>query len=312
MAKRRTQGTDEWLAQRRLGVTSTDIGPILGVSPYRSEGDVARSKTGAVEEHDAETERRFRLGRGLEPVVKIEDELEHDVRLRRVDRFIVSTEDPILRTSLDYERVGERTIVEVKTSTSRARWRDGLPEDVEAQVRWQMGVSGYPRAHVAALLYGDTLACFDVEHDEDTWRALVTIAEDFWRRVLDGGPFEETRASVSRAWPLDDGTMMTATEELDEAVNALLITRAHLADLSEKEDRLVAAIQTKMGPATALLGSGYRITWKRTKEVRETDYKALASDALGALADPIRIVELTDRHTTTRPGSRRFTVKETE
>ncbi len=302
------QGSDEWLAQRRRVVTSTDIPAILGISPWASEGDVARAKRGEEEPPDAGTARRFRLGHALEEVVRAEDEIEHGTKLRRVHRFI--TRGDIAGTSLDYERVGERTIVEIKTTGGRA-FDDGLPEYVEAQVRWQMGVARYPRAHVAVLRSGSQLICYDVEHDEATFDGLKVIAADFWQRYLAGGPFAETRDSVRRAWPRDDGTELDAEPPVVEAVDDLVTTRGTIAQLKEHEDALVAAIQTRMGPATAINGPGWRVTWKQAKDTEVTDYKTQAHDALRALADhdPAAAEVLTTIHTNTRPGSRRFLVR---
>jgi len=302
-------GSEEWLAERRLGVTSTDIPAILGVSPWTSEGDVARAKAGQEVEVDEETARRFRVGRALEAVIRAEDEVEHGIKLRRVHRFIVDPDRPLLRTSLDFERVGERVIVEAKSSASRD-WDAGLPEYVEAQVRWQMGVARYTRAHVAALRFGQTLLCFDVEHDSATFEQLVVIAEDFWRRFEAGGPFTETTASARRAWPTDDGSVEYADTETEEAIEDLIQTRARLALDKAREEALKAAIQTRMGPASRLLYRGGAITWRRTKEITETDWKSLANDALVELADPITTEGLIVKHTTFQPGVRRFVVRE--
>lgn len=302
------QRTDEWYAIRRTGVTSTDIAAILGISPYRSEGDVAREKlTGEREEPDAATARRFRLGHALEDVIRGEDVAEHGIALRRVNRFIVDPNRPRLMTSLDFERVGERTIVEAKSGSGRA-WEHGLPEHVEAQVRWQMGVARYPRVHVAALRFGTTLDCYDLDHDEATFAGLVVIAEDFLRRLDAGGPFAENRDSTRRAWPVDDGDVIDADAELAEAVLALVETRKRKEEVEAKEDALLTAIQTRMGPAAMLRGPGWRVTWKRSKDSEVINYKPLALDALGLL-DATTIDELTARHTETRPGTRRFLIK---
>lgn len=287
----------EWYAARRLGVTSTDIVAILGLSRYRSEGDIARSKAATDDEPDDDMRRR--LGRALEDVIRSEDELAHGIKLRRVRRFVVDPDRPLLRTSLDFERVGERTIVEAKSSTSRGRFEDGLPEDVEAQVQWQMGVARYPLAHVAALRFGSTLVCYDVPFDAAMFDGMVTIAEEFWSRYLAGGPFSESRASTGRAWPLDDGSTMVADAALSEAVQALAETRSTIKRLETQRDDLEVAIQTRMATATTLTGDGFRVTWKRTKDRTEVDYKTLKADHPDLVAE----------YTSTRPGTRQFLVK---
>jgi len=116
-----TQRTPEWFAARRLGITSTDIVAILGISPWSSEGDVAREKMGLTtpEPDDPARARRLRLGLAMEQVIKGEDEAEHGFRLKRVHRLIANAALPWALTSLDFERVGDRCIVEVKTTSTR-------------------------------------------------------------------------------------------------------------------------------------------------------------------------------------------------
>jgi len=306
--------TPEWFAARRLGITSTDVVAILGLSRYKSEGDVARDKLGTVPDDfiaDDASARRMRIGTAVQDVVRAEEEIEHGVKLRRVRRLVTSALHPWAITSLDYERVGERTIVEVKSSSSR-EWDDGLPERVEAQVRWQMGVADYPRAHVAALRYGNQLACFDVEHDETIWANLLLVAENFRERLAAGGPFDETKQSARRAWPFSDGTTLPADDDLIEAVRDLLQVREAVKAYEDREDKLVAAITTKMGPAEELVGvPGVRVTWRRAADSTQTEWKLIAEGLLAKLTDDEREA-LVSIQTSTRPGSRRFIVKETQ
>jgi putative phage-type endonuclease len=306
------QRTPEWYAARLLGITSTDIAAILGVSPWKSEGDVAREKLGAErEEPDDRTARRWRLGLALEDAIADEEYHQHGYRLRRVRRLITSPTIPWALTSLDFERVGEKTIVEAKTSTSK-EWDDGLPESVEAQVRWQMGVAGYPRAHVAALRFGRSLVCYDVVHDQAVFDGLVTIAEDFRRRLAAGGPFDETRSSLRRAWPTDDGSVLYADPDSDRLVRELLATRAVLAPYREQESRLEASIIEHLKTASVLVGDGWQVTYKAAKDTEVTDWKALAHDLLGPLSSIAMRDEYISRYTTTKTGSRRLLVRAKE
>lgn len=298
--------SDEWYAARRELITSTDIPIILGLSPYKSEADLAAEKRGEEQPIDLATERRFRLGLALESVIRDEDQVEHGKKLRRVSRFIRSGDIPWAGTSLDFERVGEKVIVEAKT-TRTTKADDGLPQDWEAQVRWQMGVAGYPAAHVACLRSGSVLECFDIEHDERIFRDLVAVAEDFRRRLAEGGPFSESKDSVRRRYPQDDGEVIEADAELAEAVRALIDVRARIKALEADDERIAVAIQTRMGPASMLRGDGFRVTWKRTKDVTRTDWQSLAAGFLRQMPDEERDA-LIGLHSETREGSRRFVV----
>lgn len=306
-------GSPEWLAERRgpdgdWYITSTDVPAILGVSPWASEGDVARSKLdGEQPEVDAETARRFRLGHAMEEIIAREDEIEHGYPLVTMGEIFVHPEIAWARTSLDYARHDRSTIVEIKTS-ARRDFDDGLPEDIEAQVRWQMGVTGIPAAHIAALRFGSRLECFDLVHDEPTWLGLVMIARDFRERLRVGGPFAESKDSVRRKWRDDDGSTIAPDAELDEAVRSLIDVRARIKSQEELRDALETAVQDRMGPASVLEGSGYRVTWKRAKDSEVTDWKLTAIDAL-ALIKPEDADVIRSLHTATKPGSRRFLVR---
>jgi len=306
--------TDEWLEARRQFVTSTDIPVILGLSPYKVEADIAAEKIdGRREDADEKHARLLRLGQRLEEVVREEDEIEHGVRLRKVNRFLVHPKIEWAGTSLDFERVGERVIVEAKSSRAR-RWDDGLPQDVEAQVRWQMGVAGYPKAHVALLRSGSELECFDVEHDQATFDGLVDIAADFRDRLARGGPFTESADSLKRRYPADSGAEIEADNEMADAVAALIALRTRRKGLEADEERLEVAIKTRMADAAALVGDGWRVTWKRTKDRTETDWKSLSTGLLKLVPETEREA-LVGLHSAVREGFRPFRVvlaKETE
>lgn len=299
------QHTDEWHALRAVSIGGSDLPVLLGLSPYRSEASLAREKAGEGQpEPDERQARLFRLGLALEPVIRDEDALKHGIKIRRVNRTHQHPEWPWAIASLDFERIGERCIVEAKASRS-GRWDGELPQDVEAQVRWQMGVAGYPRAHVACLRSGSDLLCYDVEHDDAIFEGLVTVAADFRRRLAEGGPFAENAASVKARFPADDGTTLEADNDIAEAVHALMALRERKGVLDEDDERLETAIKSRMASATTLVGSDFRVTWKRTKDRTEVDWRVVADGLLRLVpeADREAVVGLA---TSVRPGFRPF------
>ena len=294
--------TAEWLGARRRIITSSAIPILLGLSPYKSEQDLAEEMDGKVDEPDAKRERMFRLGHSLEAVIRDEDQIEHGIKLRSVNRFLVHPTIPWAATSLDFERVGERCIVEAKSSRAR-RWEDGLPQDVEAQVRWQMGVAGYPKAHIAVLRHGSELDCYDVEHDPAVFDGLVAIAENFLTRKAAGGPFAQNAASLRRIYPSDSGEMMDADPDLAEAVEALIALRERRRQMEAQEEQIEAAVKTRVGVYSVVSGPGWHLTWKRTKDRSETDWRSVADGLLRQLPEPERTA-LVGLHTIVSPGFR--------
>ena len=92
-----------------------------------------------------------------------------------------------------------------------------------------------------------------------------------------------------------------------EAVRALLDTRASIARLEANEDKLKSAIQARMADAATMRGPGWHVTWKRTKDRPETDWKTLASGLLNTLSETDRAT-VVGLHTIVRPGFRPFRV----
>lgn len=305
------QRSPEWLEARRGLVTGTDIPILLGLSPYRCEADLADEKRGLGE--PVEETVRMRIGTALQPLIVAEYERETGRRVRSQHAMHRHPDLEWAATSLDGIVVGERRIVELKWTTSRTRFADGLPQDVEAQVAWQLGVTGYPVADVAVLT-ADGLSVFEVPADPALFADLVTLAEDFRRRLAEGGPFARDAARIRRDHPSDDGTEIEADADTAEAVKALLDVRAAIARHESTEEALKAAIQARMGDAAVMRGPGWHVTWKRTKDREDTDWKAVATGLLTTLPETEREA-LVGLHTTVRPGFRPLRVvadKETE
>ena len=311
VALRLRQGTPEWVAGRRELITGTDIPVLLGISPYRCEADLADEKRGG---EGQEATVRMRVGSFLEPLIVEEYEKATGSRVVRYHAMVAHPEHPWAAASPDARRIGDRRLVELKWTTSRTRFADGLPDDIAAQVAWQLGCTGYPLADVAVLTPDGLMPPFEVPFDAALFADLLAVAADFRRRLAEGGPFARSEERIRRDHPADDGSEIAPDADTAEAVKALLDVRAAIAKYEDTEKALKAAIEARMGDAAVMRGSGWTVTWKRTKDREEVDWKSVATGLLHALSESDRetVVGL---HRTVRPGFRplRVTIdKETE
>lgn len=301
-ALRLVQGTDAWRIGRREYITGTDIAVLLGISPYRCEADLADEKRGLVD-GVAET-LRMRIGKALEDTIVAEWERESGERAQRYRAMVVHPAITWAAASPDARVVGRRCLLELKWSGSRSRFADGLPQDIEAQVQWQLGVTGYPEAEVVALT-PDELLRFRVTFDQELFGHLVAVATDFRRRLETGGPFARDGERVRRDHPSDDGSEIEADADTAEACRALLEVRASIKRAEETEKRLMTAIQARMGDAATMTGFGFRATWKRSKDREETDWKAVAARLIAPLPETDRDAVVRE-FTSVRTGMRPF------
>lgn len=297
------QGSEAWLAARRGLITSTGIVAIMGLSPWSCEADLADEMMGVAERQ--EPNMRMRVGTALQPLIGQEYERKTGRELWTVDDLWVG-EPEWAAASPDFSVKTEQRLVEAKWTASKSRFADGVPQDVEAQVAWALGVSGYPVADIAVLT-SDELLIFEQEADPAMFADLVAIAEDFRRRLAVGGPFARDTARIKRDHPADDGTDMDADAELDEAVRVLLDIRSRKAALEKDETALEDAIKARMGDHARLIGDGFNVTWKKTKDALITDWHLVASGLLRQLPEPEQEA-LVGLHSTVRPGARPFRV----
>jgi hypothetical protein len=163
-------------------------------------------------------------------------------------------------------------------------------------------------ADVAALTVGESeVRVFTVEADAALQHNFVAIAEDFRRRLAAGGPFAQSAESLKRKYPADDGTELVADAEVADAVRALIDVRSRRRALEATEDTLEVAIKTRMAEATRLVGDGWSVTWKRTKDTATTDWRAVATGLLAQMPETERVA-LGGLHTAVREGFRPFRV----
>jgi putative phage-type endonuclease len=297
------QGSQEWIAARRDYITATDMAAIEGVSPWRCEQDVVDEKSSG---NGAESTLVMRVGSALEDLIATAYAEQTDRKVRRVRGLWVSARIPWAAASPDATAAGR--LVELKWSGSRSRFASGLPEDVEVQARWQAMVAEVDVVDVAALVVGeDRVRIFTVERDAVIEDYLVGRAADFRRRLAEGGPFAQSLDSLKHRYPADDGSEMAADPELDAAVRALRDVRGRADALEATEKALRVAIQTRMADAAYLVGDGYRVTWKRTRDRTETDWKAVAADLLAQLPEPDRAA-VVGSHVAVQPGFRPWRV----
>src|SRR5882672_11251533 len=212
--------------------------------------------------------------------------------------FVDCTERLDIDDAASYRRPAD----EFKHTSSRTRFADGIPQDVEAQVAWQLGITGYPVADIAVMTT-DRIDVYEQHADPVLFADLVTVAEDFRRRLAEGGPFARDAARLRRDYPADNGAEMNADADIDEAVRALIDTRDVRKRLEANEESLESAIKARMGEFAVLRGDGYHVTWKRTRDREEIDWKNLATGLLTALPETERTA-LVGLNTTVRQGFR--------
>lgn len=178
-------GSAEWFAQRRAGITATDLPKILGLSQYGNALSVWHDKRGTLPEEPAGEAALW--GTLLEDTVAREWARRRGVRVRRTGVWVGA--ESWMRASPDRLVVGTGEALEVKTRSAfvMGKWSDGIPDDVLAQVAWQRLVCGFTRVHVA-VLFGQSMREYEYGPDAELEALLVREARAVWGHVVDDTP----------------------------------------------------------------------------------------------------------------------------
>lgn len=305
---------DQWVQVRKGGIGSSDAAAAVGLNPFKSQLALWLEKTGRdehlprIDPHDESTPVYW--GTLLEPIVAAHYTRRTGHRVRRLNAVLQHPQHPWMLANLDREVMGapDVQILECKTAgMNGARlWKEGVPEYIQLQVMHQLCVSGKQVADVAVLICGQELQIHRIERDETLIAQLIELEQRFWRLVeTDTAPpadGSESAASALKAlWPHDSGALLDFRGDLEmsAAFSDLVALRELLASTERREAEVRQRIQQRLGEASVARFDTGEVRWKRSRDASVLDAERLMSEQPDIVAG----------YRTTRPGSRRFTVK---
>lgn len=268
---------DKWLAVRRQGIGGSDVPALLGISDYTSELDLWLDKTGqAVDDSAGEA---ALWGTLLEDPIAREWARRANVKVRRVGTLAHVDRD-WMRTNLDRLVSGcpehARCFLEVKNRNAYVSgdWGIGVPDEVEAQVQWSLGVTGFPAAHVAVLLGGNRLGSFTITRDDDLIGDLIAAGSEFWHKhVLAGIAPSITNADLLvdhlGKLAVDPADVLDVDDETHDRVIALLDRRRAAKAAEKAGEEIDNELRTIAGKrAVVASGDSVLFTWKSQSSKR--------------------------------------------
>ena len=277
---------------RATGVGASEIAAILGISPFADRWQVWAKKKGIIEN---ETTERMYWGTKLEPVIAQVFSERTQLPVEWSNQRIYSKSREWQYSSPDALILTEpRAVLECKTAglDQAGEWdrdaedEDGVPEHYWAQVEWQMSTLELDTAYIAVLIAGNDFRYYKIRHDPEFEEMLLEEGYDFWRKHLLGdaeppiGGSKRARDYLKRRFPREKEKLRAAT--LDEIV--LLDEYARLrGEMEERQDcydKLENQLKLAIGESEGLTWARGKLTWKKTKDREETDWRKLAESQL--------------------------------
>lgn len=270
-----------WLEDRRRGIGGSDVGPILGVSPYRTPLDVFRDKRGELADRPATEPMRW--GNLLEPIVRQEYSNATGREVLMPSGILHHDRHDFMLANIDGFTPDNR-LYEGKTARTAQGWgepgTDEVPQGYLFQVQHYMIVTGYKIADIAVLIGGADFRIYTVEADPELHEMMVDAEAEFWRRVQENDPPEPiSYADAVARWGRmsRSGAAVTAAREVVEAVETLRALKGEAKRIEERIEQESATIFKALGEAEVLVDDGGNTlaTWKLSKPPQRFDAKAL-------------------------------------
>lgn len=295
---------DAWLRARRSGIGSSDITAILGISRYGNALRVYHDKTGGLPLDGDDSEPAL-WGRAIEDTVAREWARRNRSFVRRVG-LVANIERPWQMCTLDRRvlecpistETRERCAVEIKCrdKMKAGMWRKGTPDDVLAQVLWQIDACGFEHLHVGTLIGGNDYRQFTVfrKDYEPLIADLRAAGELAWEQITSRRPPVLTGAEDPRTaielyedlHPERDGTPVVLDRDLDaqDALADYLDAGTDEREAKNRKDRAKAVLLGVLGDADHALVAD-RVLFSYDETSREwCDTKRLAEEYPDAYA----------------------------
>lgn len=303
----------EQLLERQSGLGGSEISSILNLNPFQSAYQLYLKKTQTEDMQEDEDQTEAQLwGNILEPAVASMYELRHNVQLI-VPKKVVHPKYPFLFGHADYITAESPNIlIEIKTVGLGGLhyWKNSdtdeeltCPKHVQIQCQWYLNLLDLEVAH--CVLFGPNIRDyreFEIIKDVDLFNDLVTIAVEFWQRVLDHNspPIENLNDEdlyLKNTYPENSPNILESNNELDIIALELSQCKSKLKDLETSKRILENQIKDAIGSESGIVGNEWKATWKMTKS-NGTNWRAL-SETLNATKEQIKLFA--------HKGYRRFT-----
>ncbi|MGH3585430.1 MAG: YqaJ viral recombinase family protein [Pseudonocardia sp.] len=310
---------EPWLQARRGGVGSSDVANILGVGGSSAQ-HVYYDKVGELPIEDDDAGEAALWGQLDEETTAREWARRNRSTVRRIG-LIARKDEPTHMCTLDrlvrecpLARDRQETCpLEVKhrVAFKAGQWKRSIPDDVLAQVLWQMHVTGYSHVHVACRIGGVDYRQYVIRRKDHAALLddIVSAVARFWaehvlaRRVpaLTGAEntermldlFEALHPDRSGIAALDGRTAVEADDQLREYELQRLIAKRAEAAKNAAKTRLIELLHDNEGAVLwerQTRAYGWDSTTKDGEPlVRESiDMAALAEKYPDAYADCLR------------------------
>lgn len=279
---------NEWLKERTKGIGGSDASVILGLNKWKTPFELWLEKTNQIPLNESQSEAAY-WGTLLEDMVAKEFEIRTGKKVRRRNAMFQHPGYPFIIANIDRMVVGEKAILECKTTSAYNAddWKnDEIPEAYIVQAQHYLGVLGpeYKKAYFAVLIGGQKFVWKEIERDDELIEMIFEAEKHFWHEHveknvpprLDGSSAAEQYLKERYA-KAEQGKLIDLKREYKDKIAEYLSLKATIKELDEQAKTLENEIKGELKDAEAGFAGNFKVEWKSIISNR-VDNKKLKKD----------------------------------
>lgn len=292
---------EEWLVQRKAGLGGSDIGAILGLSPYRTPVDVWMDKTGRSAGQDETLQMRFgtyaeefvareysaKTGRAVQRFTTM---LHHPSApiLGNVDRLVipegakVASHKGEIRTDRGLECKTASAFASFNSDEWGEEGTDQVPASYLVQCATYMALTGCAYWDLAVLFGNQEVRIYNLVRDLDLENEIIARASEWWAThvIGDVSPEPSNITDCNKLFPRVEEKVIEAGDDMLAWARVAEDAAKKAAEYQGIANGAKTHLLAAMGEASVLRLEGNRVM--RRKIINKKEYVVAASSYVDA------------------------------
>ena len=285
----------DWLENRLLDVTSTEVSCLFNKNPFKTELDLYYEKKDKVIQNIDSP--RMAWGRRLEDSIAKGFAEEQNVKVKAYDVYLSDSEKR-MGSSFDYKILGDKeALLEIK-NVDRYVFHDKWDEDsegviapsyIEMQLQYQLHLANIDLGYIVALVGGNEMKILKRKRFPEIGKEFETKVKEFWERVKSGTPPEidyerDSNYLIKNLYnQADPSLFLEADEEMDKLVDDYHAINKEYVSLGKTKDAIKAQILERSIGASKIISKYGTINCGMSKA---SQGKYITQDMVGTYINP--------------------------
>ncbi|AMA72904.1 hypothetical protein ACH33_08565 [Aneurinibacillus sp. XH2] len=273
LARTLNMDRETWLKLRNQGIGGSDASVVLGINKWKTPFELWLEKTGQVIPQESQSDAAY-FGSLLEDIVAKEFERRSGKKVRRKNATLQHPEHEFIIANIDRMLVGEKAILECKTTSAYniKEWEsEEVPESYIVQVQHYLGVLGpeYKKAYFAVLIGNQKFVWKEIDRDDELIEIIFQKEIEFWNHhvlanvapALDGTSAAEEYLK-KKYTHAEKGKAVDLTSEYKEKIDEYLMLKDSIKSLETRMKEIENQIKHEMKDAELAFVQNFQAEWK--------------------------------------------------